>query len=302
MKKERITLILGVGILAYLIHTLNPKKTLEILVNTKISYFILALIINFFDELVAAKILHALIKRPDISFREVFLSHISGMLASDVTPAKIGYYYTAVSLSKKLDVKKSINMGVVTAIQGIVFLTKTIGCILGIGYFTYIIGKNISETTVLLAGIIPALGLASIIIFTYTRIPQKILSKTKVIKGIIQATTNMQDSVKKMSKKDYKTALSLTLLIWILNGIQWWILARSIGVELDLITALLMRPLITAIGFIPLTPNGLGLAEGGGAILFSAIGFTASQGLAFVMLTRINQTVINSLGLIDLRK
>ncbi|MFH1788983.1 MAG: lysylphosphatidylglycerol synthase transmembrane domain-containing protein [Candidatus Altiarchaeota archaeon] len=301
MNKDKIPMILGTAIIAYLIHALNPGKIISLLANIKLSFFILALAINFLDEIISAKILYALLKRPDLRFKDVFLSHISGMLYSDITPAKVGYYYTAISLSKKSDLKKTTNIGVITAIQGIVFLTKAAGCLLGIAYFSYMIGKNMDESLVYLAALVPLVGFAGTIIFFTTKIPQKLAAKLPYLHAMIENITHMQDAVKKMNKKDFQTALSLTLVIWFLVGLQWYLIAHAIGVGISLLDAIFLRPLITAIGFIPLTPNGLGLAEGGGAIIFSAIGFTAQEGLAFVLLTRINQLIVSSLGLLDLK-
>lgn len=301
MKKEKIPLIAGLAIIIYIVYTLNPGKIIAILANIKISFFLIALAINFIDELISARILYTVLKRPDISFKDVFLSHISGMLYSDVTPAKVGYYYTAISLSKKLGVKKSVNIGVITAIQGIVFFTKAVGCMIGIMYFSYVIGKSVGGNLIYFAALTPFLGFIGIIVFFSTKLPQKIAAKLPYLKGMMDAINQMQNAVKKLNKKDFQTVLTLTLLIWFLVGIQWYFIARSINIGISLLDAILLRPLITAIGFIPLTPNGLGLAEGGGALIFSAIGFTAQQGLAFVLLARINQLLVNTIGILDLK-
>lgn len=301
MKKEKIPLLAGLAIIIYIVYTLNPAKILGILTNIKISFFLIALAINFIDELISARILYTVLKRPDISFKEVFLSHILGMLYSDVTPAKVGYYYTAISLSKKLGVKKSVNIGVITAIQGIVFFTKAVGCMLGIIYFSIVIGKSMGGNLIYFAALTPLLGFIGILIFFATKLPQKIAAKLPHLKGMIDTINHMQNAVKKMNKKDFQTILASTLLIWFLVGIQWYFIARSINIGISLLDAIMLRPLITAIGFIPLTPNGLGLAEGGGALIFSAIGFTAQQGLAFVLLTRLNQLLVNTLGILDLK-
>ena len=300
--KRNISLFAGVIILAYLIVSLDPGRILFLLANIKVSFFLAALAINFVDEVVAARILYVVLRRPDIAFKDVFLSHISGMMYSDITPARIGYYYTALSLSRKLNTKKTVNIGVVTAIHGVIFLTKTLGCLLGILYFSYVIGRKFGGGLFYAATIVPAAGFLGVIAFLYTRLPQNILAKFPKLQGLVEYVTSIQEAVGKMGRRDFNVILSLTLLIWLLVGIQWYLLALAIGVPVRLLDAILMRPLLSAVGFIPLTPNGLGLAEGGGAILFAAIGFTATEGLTFVLLTRINQLMINALGLLDLRR
>jgi len=299
---KRYSLVFGILILGYLAYSLQPARIIDLLLNINPIYFIAALIINVFDEVVAARILYKLLKKPGLKFKDVFLSHISGMLYSDATPAKVGYYYTAISLSKKFGFSKSENIGVLTAIQGVVFFTKGVGCLIGLLYFSRYIGGVTSTGTISLVFLVPLVGVVGTILVLYTRLPQKLLQRLPIFQGVAGYVTSMQDAVKKLDRKDFYTILSHTLFIWFLVGVQWYLIAHAIGVDLKLVDAILLRPLITAIAFIPLTPNGLGLAEGGGAILFTLIGFTAYEGLTFVLLTRLNQFIVNSIALLDLRK
>lgn len=302
MKKSRISLLFGAILLIILVAGLDPREVFHLLANISLPLFLAALAINLFDEIVAARILYIALGEPDIKFKDVFLSHMSGMLYSDVTPSRIGYYYTAISISKKLGTKKSFNIGVLTGIQGVVFATKAFGVLLGLAYFSYVIGETVDTNLWYAALTFPLAGFAGVLLFLYTDIPQKMLGRMPALDKMIKYVTAMQEAVKGIPKKDFGKILTLTLVIWFLVGVQWYLIAHSIGVDLSLIDAILLRPIITAIGFIPLTPNGLGVSEGGGAILFKLMGFGYAEGLSFVLLTRVNQILINGLALLDLKR
>lgn len=63
--------------------------------------------------------------------------------------------------------------------------------------------------------------------------------------------------------------IGLTLACWILKGFEWYFLSLALGITLGLSPVLtwlaffLIHPLVTALGFVPITPAGAGVQEFG---------------------------------------
>ena len=71
----------------------------------------------------------------------------------------------------------------------------------------------------------------------------------------------------------------------------------SLGIELEVYVYIILHPLITLLGFVPLTPSGLGVMEAGSAVVFYILGPGSATGLAFSILARVNSIGIDLIGL-----
>jgi uncharacterized protein (TIRG00374 family) len=58
--------------------------------------------------------------------------------------------------------------------------------------------------------------------------------------------------------------LLLTMVCWVLKGLEWYFLGLALGLtEIPFIGYFLIHPLVTALGFVPITPAGAGVQEFG---------------------------------------
>ncbi len=74
---------------------------------------------------------------------------------------------------------------------------------------------------------------------------------------------------------------------WILKGFEWYFLGLAIGItNIGWLGFFLMHPLITAFGFVPLTPSGIGFQEGAIVGIFLLLGVDIRLALAFAILSR----------------
>lgn len=85
-------------------------------------------------------------------------------------------------------------------------------------------------------------------------------------------------------------------------SLQWFLILVSLGVGVDFLMVLMLQPLLTTVMFIPISPGGLGVVEGGGALLFNLLGFGSESGAVFVLLVRFNSVLVDCLGLLDARR
>lgn len=80
------------------------------------------------------------------------------------------------------------------------------------------------------------------------------------------------EEYKESSQKNRKAVpeiVGLTMICWLLKGFEWYFLSLALGISLGLNPAMtwlaffLIHPLVTALGFIPITPAGIGVQEFG---------------------------------------
>ena len=61
--------------------------------------------------------------------------------------------------------------------------------------------------------------------------------------------------------------LVLSVPLWAFKGIEWYLLGLAVGFQFPFWLYFFLQPLITIVQFVPLTPAGLGLQEGGSLIV-----------------------------------
>ncbi len=288
--RNLLALSIGVLILAYVIWNLGPEKIGESLTKTRIELFLLAGVFYLINEFFASLALWIPIRG---SMRDMMMTHMRGMLYSHATPGRVGYYYTAFSITKRTEKTTSANVGFVTVIQGINFLIKIILCIIAVIYFFGL------QAHFMIISLLPVSIVAMIILILYTNILNKIVGKLPLIGRFLNNIERMQKASRELETKKLVQMITVSLISWIFMSAQWYYIAHSIGAEIDFIIALLLQPLLTTVMFIPVSPAGLGLTEAGGAVLFNLMGLSEAAGVTFILLVRFNSIIIDSLGFID---
>lgn len=295
MKKRIITLLIGILALGSVLYFLGFEKIIFILSRTNLSYFLLAalgfLCVEFF-----AALKFSLISRLKIS--QLFLSHTGGMFLSQLTPGKAGYIYASYSLAKKEGGNISGKVGLVSLIQGLMMALKIVLIILALVYFSFLFEI---PNYLFLSFIMPVIIVSLVIFLLYSKKSKKILSRIPVLKKGLLYLELMQKAVNEVSLRKAIGMIGLDLISWFFWGVQFYFLAAALGISLSFITCLMLQPLLTAVLFIPVSPNALGLAESGNALVFTLLGSTPEVGVAFILLFRLNTLFVDSIGIIDLK-
>jgi uncharacterized protein (TIRG00374 family) len=93
------------------------------------------------------------------------------------------------------------------------------------------------------------------------------------------------------SRKTRKMFPEITLIsfaCWILKGFEWYFLGLALGItQIGLLGFFLLHPLVTALGFVPITPAGVGFQEGAVVGVFLLLGISTDVGFAFALLSRV---------------
>ena len=129
-------LLTGLLVLAYVIWVLGWENIVVSLEQVRLDLFMLAAFFYLVNELFASSALRAATGGGVV---DVCLAHMRGMLYSNVTPGRVGYYYTAFSIAKKTDKSASENVGFVTLLQGVNFSLKVFLCVAAVLYFSCIL-------------------------------------------------------------------------------------------------------------------------------------------------------------------
>ncbi len=301
-----VTFAFGFLILAYLFWSMGVGNITRLLFAVRPDFFIYAAVAYFSCDVLSAYALKIVLNKK-LRMRRILPSHMCGMLYSAVTPGRVGYYYTAFALAKKSKESRSKNVGILTFMQGLMFLIKVLSCLIAVIYLSARLTNNESRDYLILASLVPMVIVVLIGVVLYTNLMNRVIARVGALRWTLKYVTNMQQAVKEVSGKIFLQLLLINILGWFLTGLQWFFLAQALSLSLTYWDAFMIQPLLSAVMFVPFTPGGLGITEGGSALLFTLM-LTAmpsveakAAGVTFVLLTRINSMFVDAFGLIDMR-
>ncbi|MFZ2411615.1 MAG: lysylphosphatidylglycerol synthase transmembrane domain-containing protein [Candidatus Methanoperedens sp.] len=303
MKKLRIFLqiIIGIAIIAFILRKLDINEVLLVIGRTDILFFILACLSYICLNLVLASRLFYLLTRIGyrIKYLPVFLSHMGGMIVGDITPGRSGYFLTPSILKKIIGVRITDGMACIFAPQGIEFILKVGGAVTAILYISTLpgISKDVLTSAWLGAVFLLIVGIIMLIIsWQDERMSLKFIRKLPFLNKFTENLSFFKERSIQV-KDSVNTILIMTLIGWFFAALQWFYLGKALGIELPYYVFFLLHPLLTILMFVPVSPAGLGLLEGGAIVVFSFFGIPAAQGLAFSVLVRVSILLVDLIGM-----
>ncbi len=241
-----------------------------------------------------------------IPFLSLFKSNLAGMIASDFTPARSGYFFTAFSISAKN--KIPINNSILTIFGPQLFdfaikaTSLSIMIILILNLFDGF-GENILITIGSVVGVFGVIGFFGALVFVKGFVKRFLFLKkipfgTKIY-GLFYL---MQENSHKLMNIKWKI-IGITFVSWGIKAFEWFLLSKALGIVifdggiLDYLFILIFQGSTTLIQFIPLpTLAGGGASEAGFAGILFLFGIPLETGLAFALLTRFVMISIDVLG------
>jgi uncharacterized protein (TIRG00374 family) len=297
-----IQIVIGISIITFILIKLDINQLFLVLKKTDMTYFIMACFSYLFLNLLLAMRLSYLLKKigHKIRFKNVFLSHMAGMIIGDITPGRSGYFLTPTILKKKGGIPITEGMACIFAPQGIEFILKVGGAIAAIIYLS--LYSNIEENTIIYAGIGSAIllivGILMLMIsWNNERMTSKFLGKIPFLNKFTENLSSFKDrSI--LIRDSLNIILLLYFVGWIFAALQWYLLGKAIGINnISLFAFFLLHPLITILMFVPLTPAGFGLMEWVIILVFSLFGISSALGMAFSVLVRVSILGVDLIGL-----
>jgi uncharacterized protein (TIRG00374 family) len=282
-------------IIGGLIWYVGLNTLILVLTKTNPIYLLLAICAYFgINVLFTIRIMRVL-KRQGInaSFQKTILPQYAGMLSSDVTPGRAGYMLTPLYLTNQnIDPSKSLSC--ILGIQSIEFLVKVLG---GAAALAFLLNRAPMPRQILvLAGIgigLMMLGGFALAALIWSPRIAAWFKRVAASKYLARFTGRFVSKLEEFGENAMKTRsaipliVMITLLSWILKGFEWYFLGLSIGItNVGWLGFFLLHPLLTAFGFVPLTPSGIGFQEGAIVGIFLLLGVDIRLALAFAILSR----------------
>ncbi len=251
-----------------------------ILSQVKLEFLALAFLAYFGINLLFAVRLRLVLKKEGVktSFGRTLLAQYAGMLTSDVTPGRSGYFLTPVYLMDQ-SVPASVSLSGILGIQTIEFLTKVFGGICAVIFL--VVTVNLSGTLLIVAVLGVCLMFVGAILLAAMSWSQRVISlfnrviSSRFLVRFTGGLTQKLEEYKEGSRKTRKAIpeiVLLTLMCWTIKGFEWYFLGLALGItQMGWLAFFLLHPLVTALGFVPLTPSGIGFQEGAIVAVFTAV-------------------------------
>jgi hypothetical protein len=269
-----------------------------ILIITKVNpFYLLFAFTSYFliNVLFTVRIVRVL-KRQEIkaTFRNTILPQYAGMLSSDVTPGRTGYMLTPIYLMNQ-NIDPSASLACILGIQSIEFLVKVLGGAGGLVFLLYRTQLTREIFTLAVIGIgLMLLGAFALAAIIWSPRAAELFRKVATSRFLARFTRRIITKLDEFGNNALKTRSAIpeifliTLLSWILKGFEWFFLGLSLGItNIGWVGFFLLHPLITAFGFVPLTPSGIGFQEGAIVGIFLLLGVDIKLALAFAILSRV---------------
>jgi uncharacterized membrane protein YbhN (UPF0104 family) len=92
-------------------------------------------------------------------------------------------------------------------------------------------------------------------------------------------------------------AMFISLITWIMLLGEYWLMARFLGIDLNLLQTIAVLTIARFAFLVPL-PGGLGALEVGQIFAITSLGYTSAEGLSLALLIRARDLVFGGLGLL----
>lgn len=269
-----------VAIIGALLWYVGIGSLINTLSQMKLEYLPLAFLAYFGINVLFALRLKRVLGREGakMSLRKTLFAQYAGMLTSDVTPGRSGYFLTPVYLRDQ-DVPTSVSLSGILGIQTIEFLFKVFGGILAVAFLIETIQLSGSLLWISVVGVVLMLvGAVLLALLSWSDRVLHLFNRIFNSKYLARFTGGLMGKLEDYKQSAHHTRKSipeiacLTMLCWILKGFEWYFLGLALGIgQIGWLGFFLLHPLVTALGFVPITPSGIGFQEGAIVAVITAV-------------------------------
>ncbi len=302
---------LGISLLVFaaIFHFVGVDKIVSVLLNANpllllagiLTYILLNIMMSWRISAILESIGHK------FSIKQIFQINLGGMLASDFTPARAGYFFTAFSIASKFGLELEKPMIAIFGPQIFDFMIKAASA--GIIIFI-ILGKSEVANDMLLnaAMIITFFGallfVGALVFYPPLLARFAFLERFPAIPTMFGFLRRMHQHIDRVLAIKWKIIL-ITFATWIVKGFEWFFLSRALGISVsggdalsDLLFMMIFQASVTIIQFLPIpTLAGAGASEAGFAAILMVFGVPLEVGVSFGFLTRFVMIAIDMFGL-----
>lgn len=307
--KLLINLLLSLLLIYAVIYFVGSEKVFSVLLGTDLPLFLAAVLSYLAVNLLMSIRIKVILQKMgnNLKLKDIFQSHLAGMMASDFTPARVGYFFTAFSLTSRFRVSLEKTIMSIFGPQLLDFLVKVFSALLLVFFMAGALG--LGEDSIILNLVFLLVFLAAVIftglLLFYPPFLQKFsfLNSLPLIPKLISFLQLMHNHAK--SVLDVKLEIILIgIASWIIKGLEWLLLAWALGIFVggdwvsSLFFMMVFQAAITILQFLPLpTVAGAGASEAGFAAILYVFGVTPEAAVSFGLLTRLIMIIVDSFSL-----
>ncbi|MDP3104909.1 MAG: lysylphosphatidylglycerol synthase transmembrane domain-containing protein [Candidatus Methanoperedens sp.] len=302
MKKYRMILqvIIGIVIIAIILYKIGIYDVISALKKTVPFYFIMACLAYLCLNLTLASRLGFLLAKIGykLKFITIFFSHVGGMILSDITPGRSGYFLTPALLKKKAGTPITDGMACIFAPQAIELILKVGGAFAAIIYISSISGiqRDLLISVAIGASILMFAGILMLVIsWKDENVSLNFLKRIPFLRNFTERILTFKERSIAI-KGSINTILLLTVTGWFFAALHWFYLGKALGIELPYYVFFLLHPLLSILMFAP-TPAGVGFLEVGTIGVLSLFGVSNELAIAFSILVRASMILVDLTGL-----
>ncbi|MFH1521136.1 MAG: lysylphosphatidylglycerol synthase transmembrane domain-containing protein [Candidatus Micrarchaeota archaeon] len=291
-----LNLILSFVVFFIIIYVTGIDKILEVLATVKLEFVLLALLVYVLVNLLMSTRIKIVLDSfgDKLTSSQIFPSNLAGMLASDFTPARIGYFFTAFSLSSRFKLPLEKTMIAIFGPQLFDFLIKVTSASI---LFVFLVdklgaGNILVNIVVLLFVLIGVIGAGLAVFYPPFLNYFKFFEKFPFVPTIFAFLRKMHLHSEKVLSVKWPV-IGVTFLSWFFKSLEWFILAKALSISifddllLDLGFMMIFQAAITIIHFLPIpTLAGAGASEAGFAAILVVFGIPLATSITFGFLTR----------------
>jgi uncharacterized protein (TIRG00374 family) len=275
-------LTFGLFLIAALLYWFDPAAVLSTILSASPLLLLAPAVYSITFLILSLRwrwILHAL--GEDLPLSEAYQAFAGGMILSDLTPGRIGDLSRSLLVRDKVALNKGLASVVIDRYADLLTIFA-----LGLGGMLFLAQRG---PYILLASSAILMILASTSLLwlrrsSVLRVLRSRSSSSRFI-GIANAFEDATCDLRGVNGLMAGSVL-MTILAWITHALRIVIIARSVGYDIPLIVLILGLPLVSALSLIPVTVSGLGLVEGGIAVLLAGAGVPVAVGVSIALIDR----------------
>jgi len=312
MKKSTlIQILVSLLAIAVVLYLSDFDKVLAIIWRVNLFYLFASMLVYLAINILMGFRIRMLLNdlNEKISLADSTEAGLSGMLASDFTPGRTGYFATAFLITANSKIKLHKSMLSIFGPQLFEFAFKCIAGAIAMWYILELISYK-TGGEMKFVGMIVGFGifLAMVVLMALLLFSSKFVKSISFIRMFPYGdhTHSLLSDMQRNSRTVRKFIPQIAVLLaitWALKSLEWLLVAKSVGMQVnsqlpEIIFFAFLQPLITMLQFIPApTLAGMGLSEGGAAAVLYLFGVPPYESVAFALLTRSMNVMVDLLGI-----
>lgn len=128
-----------------------------------------------------------------------------------------------------------------------------------------------------------------------------VLHRRGHLRRVLAFIAPMAEATRRLRSNHGVQLLGITFAVWALEWVAWWLTARAVGLDLELLEVGYLMGLASVFALVPSGPGYVGTFDAAVVFGVHALDFTGAQALSYVLLLRFVVTVpITLIGLVVL--